>query len=237
MDFSMSNDKTVNFINTDVKVLVVPYWVMETLSKNVQIESILNFDVMKEQFNLDQLLAIYEFSKTGMTVFYNGVRLSDKRDFNYRNTNSFEDAWLLSNNTTNDNLRQDLLKLSENKNYVESIVSEHIFNYLEDDNTEDLNLTYPFEIYALENGFFVLALKKGILNLFKKNDPNSRYRLTSYIYDRLGNKIDEKKGSGYQNKTQWFYWYLKDLEIVCNMNGSTDQHEKEISMDPTSLAQ
>jgi len=222
------------FINTGFHVIVVPQWVVDTLNKNVKIESLLDFVVMKDQFNVDQLLALYEFSKTGITVFYNNIGLSDKTDPQYRCTDSLETAWFLNNESKNDNLRRDILSLSENKKYVEEIVNENIFEYLKSEDTSEIELNKPFEIYSLPNDFFVLALKKGILGSWLKDKrKNELSYLRSSILNAVLDEVDKEKGNGFSKKSAWFYWCLKEQELLCNCEESDlDFDNTEIKLLP-----
>lgn len=203
------------------QVVLVPDWVLKTVAKKGRVEDIVNFALMRQWFNQEQLVAMDDFSSDGLSYLWgsdNGIA-KPAADSPYRRyTKSLGYTWFFpeeSGQSKNGSDADQYAKvqvstLSDNKAYTAKLVDEYIIDYLKQPPVDKIDLHQSYSVYSGSDKLIVLALGQGVLNPVVYN---RKQELRISILRSIVEKLQMYYDPHVVHATDWFGHYLTELDL------------------------
>lgn len=209
------------FMNTPPgdQVVVIPDWAYKTLAKKGKPEDVANFSLMRQWFTQEQLVALDAFSGCGINMFWNGGQIPHISDRNQKYAKSLGYIWFFpeesgtsQNGTDADRYaKNQMSELADKREYSDKLVSQYVLDHLRQDAANKVDLHQSYSVYSASNKLIVVALNQGILSptIFNRKEE---LRLT--ILRSVIEKLQMYYDLNVVHKTNWFEWYLTELDLL-----------------------
>lgn len=209
------------FLNTSPgdQVVVIPDWAYNQLAKKGKIEDVVNFEKMRQWFTQDQLVALDRFSGDGLSIFWTGGSIPHPSNRQSKYTRSLGYIWYFpeeagqskNGNEADKYAKNQMSDLVHNEAYSVKLVNQYILDHLKQDAANKVDLHQSYSVYSASNKLIVVALNQGILSpvIFTRKEE---LRLT--ILRSVIEKLQMYYDLNVVHKTNWFEWYLTELDLL-----------------------
>jgi hypothetical protein len=199
------------------QVIVIPDWVMKTLSKKGKVEDLVNFSKMRQWFTQEQLIAMDRFSDDGLTMFWTNGSLPAQGDNDRKYTTSLGYNWYFphdvgqsDNGTEADTYAKDQIsRVKDNREYSEKLVNDYVLDYFKQPGVDKIDLSQSYSVYSSSSKLIVVALNQGCMSPIIYN---RKEELRLSILRSIVGKLQMYYDLNVVHKTNWFGWYLTELE-------------------------
>lgn len=201
------------------QVVVIPDWAYKQLAKKGKIEDLVNFEKMRQWFTQEQLVALDRFSEDGLSIFWCGGTIPHIADRSRRYTKSLGYLWFFpeeagqsqNGNEADKYAKNQLSELADNQEYSVKLVNQYIVDHLKQDAANKVDLHQSYSVYSASNKLIVVALNQGILSpvIFNRKEE-LRLTLLRSVIEKLQMYYD----LNVVHKTNWFEWYLAELDLL-----------------------
>ncbi|BCM95162.1 hypothetical protein [Burkholderia phage FLC6] len=206
-------------VNPGDQVVVIPDWAYRQLAKKGKIEDVLNFSLMRQWFTQEQLVALDAFSGDGLSIFWTNGTIPHVSDRRQKYTKSLGYLWFFPeeagqsvNGTEADKYaRNQISELADKKEYSLKLVNQYVLDHLKQEAANKVDLHQSYSVYSASSKLIVVALNQGILSpvIF-----NRKEELRLSILRSVVEKLQQYYDLNVVHKTNWFEWYLTELDLL-----------------------